>query len=285
MFCRFRQEYAAMLTTPPPPLFRSSDIVTVARNRLLGALAPDDFDLLAPHFVETVLEPGSVLHQSGQAIKRVYFPLSGLVSLVATLPERHAIDTVAIGREGAVGLSAAIGSQIAWNRAVVQLSGRALQMSAGRLADLADRSKPLRAMIARYNDILTAQIQQTVACNTLHPIQARLGRWLLQARDRTGSDTLAVTQEFLSGALGVQRTTITLVSRILQSEGILHVRRGHIQIRDASALERKTCDCYRVARRLAEQIGREPAWPIAAQSLRAAIPADQSKRPGAALPD
>src|SRR6185295_5893378 len=78
-------------------------------------------------------------------------------------------------------------------------------------------------------------------------------RWLLQARDRTGTDNLAVTQEFLSGILGVQRTTITLVSRILQSEGILHVRRGHIHIRDVAALERKACDCYQTSRALAEQ--------------------------------
>jgi hypothetical protein len=84
-----------------------------------------------------------------------------------------------------------------------------------------------------------------VVCNTVHPIQARLCRWLLQARDRAGTDNLALTQEFLSGVLGVQRTTITLVSRILQSEGILHVRRGHIHIRDLAALERKACDCYR----------------------------------------
>ena len=120
-----------------------------------------------------------------------------------------------------------------------------------------------------------AQIQQTVVCNTVHPIQARLCRWLLQARDRTASDTLAVTQEFLSGLLGVQRTTITLVSRILQSEGILQVRRGHIQIRDAGALERKTCDCYRVIRRLTEQIGRERPRIPAHQPLRGAIEADQ----------
>ena len=248
-----------------------SEIVTAARNRFLGALAPDDFDLVAPHLAETALTPGSLLHDPGQAIKRVCFPCSGLVSLLAILPEGHAIDTVTIGRDGAIGLGAALGSPIPWTRAVVQLPGRALEMPAIRLAELADRSRSLRAAIARYGDILMAQVQQTVVCNTVHPVQARLCRWLLQARDRSGSDGLAVTQELLSGILGVQRTTVTLVSRVLQAEGIVHVRRGHIQIRDGAALERKACGCYRIGRRLSEQIGRDVARPAAVHAGTAAI--------------
>src|SRR5262245_35474866 len=94
------------------------EIVTVARNRLLGALPTDDFDLIAPHLMETALGAGSVLYDAGQPIKRVYFPCSGIVSLVGVLPEGDAIDTAMIGREGAVGLNAALGSPVAWNRAL-----------------------------------------------------------------------------------------------------------------------------------------------------------------------
>src|SRR5262249_44809621 len=130
-------------------------------------------------------------------------------------------------------------------------------LPASRLAELADRSKRLRAMIARYQDTLLAQVQQTVVCNTVHPIQARMCRWLLQAHDRMATDNLALTQEFLSGVLGVQRTTITLVSRLLQAEGIVQVRPGHIHTRDQAALERKAWDCYRTMRRPTDQIGRE----------------------------
>src|SRR5262245_56854200 len=248
-----------------------SESITATRNRFLGALAPDDFDVVVPHLAEMALVPGSLLYEPGQPIKRVYFPCSGLVSLLAILPDGHAIDTVTIGRDGAVGLGAALGSPIPWTRAVVQLPGRALEMPAIRLAELADRSRSLRAAIARYGDILTGQVQQTVVCNTVHPVQARLCRWLLQARDRSGGEGLAVTQELLSGILGVQRTTVTLVSRVLQAEGIVHVRRGHIQIRDAAALERKACGCYRIGRRLSEQIGRDVARPAAVHAGTAAI--------------
>jgi CRP-like cAMP-binding protein len=233
----------------------SSDRLTVSRNGLLARLSPDDFDLLSAHLTETRLIQGDVLHECGQPIKRVYFPSGGLISLLATVPEGYAIDTVMIGREGAIGLAAGIGALNAWSRAVVQLPGHALQMSAVRLAELAERSKSLRKMIACYQDTLLAQVQQTGVCNTVHPIQARLCRWLLQARDRAATDDLALTQEFLSGVLGVQRTTITLVSRILQSEGILRVRRGHIHIGDVAALERKACACHRISRQLTDQIG------------------------------
>src|SRR5262245_31844478 len=232
------------------------------RNRWLGQLPPHDFELIANHLLETHVDRGAVLHEAGEPIRRIYFLCGGLVSLVASVPEGHAIDTVTVGRDGAVGLSAAIGSRIAWSRAVVQLPGHALHIPTDRLAELADRSASVRALIARYGDMLLAEVQQTVACNTVHSIQARMCRWLLQAHDRTDSDNLALTQELLSGVLGVQRTTITLVSRILQSEGILHVRRGRIQIRDVAALAGKACDCYRMIRRLAGESGRDPAQPV-----------------------
>src|SRR5262245_64611787 len=111
----------------PSPQSLSSEMVTMARNRFLGALPPSDFDLVASHLVETVLQPGALLQEAGEPVKRVSFPCSGLVSLVGMVPEGHVIDTVTIGREGAIGLSAAIGSPVALNRAVVQLPGRALQ--------------------------------------------------------------------------------------------------------------------------------------------------------------
>jgi CRP-like cAMP-binding protein len=240
-----------------------------SRNGLLAQLPVDDVALLKPHLAEAALDAGGVLHECGQPIRRVYFPSSGLVSLVATVPDGHAIDTAMIGREGAVGLAAGLGCDTARSRAVVMLAGQALYMAAPQFTEIADRSVTLRAMIARYQDTLLAQAQQTVVCNTVHPIQARLSRWLLQARDRMGTDNLALTQEFLSGVLGVQRTTITLVSRILQAEGILHVRRGHIHIRDVAALEGKACDCYGANQALTAQTTRD-AKPAAGLRLTVA---------------
>ena len=147
-------------------------------------------------------------------------------------------------------LSAGLGSQLAVSRAVVQLPGAAVQISPLRLAEAATQSKAVRDMIVRCCDALLAQIQQSVVCNTVHHVQERLCRWLLQAHDRIDGDTIPLTQEFVSGLLGVQRTTVTAICRVLQADGIIDVRRGRILIRNAGALTRKSCACYGVVRRL-----------------------------------
>jgi CRP-like cAMP-binding protein len=225
----------------------------IGRNRLLGALPPADFTFLAPHLVETMLQPGAVLAEPGQRIKRVTFPHGGLVSLLGVLPEGNAVDTATIGREGAIGLSAGLGAQLAVSRAVVQLPGAAAQISPALLAEAVAQSKAVRDMIVRYCDTLLAQVQQSVVCNTVHHVQERLCRWLLHAHDRIEDDTIPLTQEFLSGLLGVQRTTITAICRMLQAEGIVDVRRGRISIRNLGALTRKSCACYGIAIRLNER--------------------------------
>jgi len=224
------------------------------RNGLLAALPPADLAALAPHLVEGPVERGAVLQETGQPIRRVYFLHSGLVSLLGMLPDGYAVDTAMIGREGAIGLAAGLGSQIGVSQAVVQLAGHASQIMPVRLAEAASERKAVRDMIVRYTDVLLAQVQQSVACNTVHHVQERLCRWLLQAHDRIGGDTLPLTQEFLSGMLGVQRTTVTAICRMLQADAILDVRRGRIHIRDLAALQRKACACYGVVRSLTDRL-------------------------------
>jgi CRP-like cAMP-binding protein len=222
------------------------------RNHLLAGLGPNDFELLAPHFDEAFLERGRVLQDAGSRIERVYFPHGGLISLVGNAREQHPIDTALVGCEGAVGSMAGLGSQIALSAAVVHLPGPATVIASARLAAAATISASLRHMIVNYNDVLLRQVQQVVVCNTTHRLEERLCRWLVQASDRIG-DTLALTQEHLAGILGVQRTTVTMICRKLQADGILNVRRGRILIRDAAALQKKACDCVRVGRQLLEQ--------------------------------
>jgi CRP-like cAMP-binding protein len=200
-----------------------------------------------------------VVQEAWEPITSVTFPYDGLISLIAMLPDGHAVETASIGREGAVGPNAGLGEQIAYTRAVVQVPVTATQVPAARLANIADRSKPVRDMIARYNNLLLAQVQQIAACNAVHGGAQRLCRWLLQARDRIGGDTLPLTQEILAELLGMQRTTLTMLGRTLQAQGIITVRRGRIFIRDIVALERKSCDCYWIGRKLTEKMRSTPA--------------------------
>jgi CRP-like cAMP-binding protein len=118
---------------------------------------------------------------------------------------------------------------------------------------VAQQSQAVQDLIVRYNDIQMAQVQQAVACNALHDVEARLCRWLLEARDLVGDDTLPLTQEFLAETLSVRRTTITLVAQMLQSAGYIHYRRGVLHIRDVAALEGAACQCYRVGRWLTDR--------------------------------
>jgi CRP-like cAMP-binding protein len=231
------------------------DRIPGGRNRFLAALLPDDFAALRPHVVETVLDRGAVLQEPGQPLERVFFPHGGIVSLTATLATGEVVECAAIGREGAIGLSAGLGATVAPSRAVVQLEGQAAQMSASRLADLAAERKSLRDLIGRYQDIVLAQVQQVALCNTVHHVQQRLCRSLLCMYDRIDGDIVALTQEFLSGMLGVQRTTVTAMCRMLQADGIIDVRRGRIQIRDLLALRRRSCCCHDVIRNLNDRIG------------------------------
>jgi Crp-like helix-turn-helix domain len=123
-----------------------------------------------------------------------------------------------------------LGARSTIARAVVQLSGTAAWISGAQFHAAANQSEALRDLIVRYNDMLLAQVQQSVACNPLHALEARVCRWLLQTRDCIDGDAIPVTQEFLGQMLGVRRTTVTIAARVLQSAGLIRYRRGHIQI-------------------------------------------------------
>jgi CRP-like cAMP-binding protein len=232
------------------------------KNRLLESLPSSEQAWIASFFLDRTFEKGSVLQEAGQPVEHVYFPKSGVVTLLGVLPGGTQIDTAMVGPEGAIGAAAGIGMQKGFGRAMVQIPGRFAQISAARFTEWASRSGAVRDMILRYNEWLIAQIQHSVVCTAVHDSQGRVCRWLLQARDRVGGGTLSLTQECLSGILGLQRTTITLICHRLQAEGILRVRRGRIEILDIAALRAKACECYDVMRSLAGSTDDEPVLKV-----------------------
>jgi CRP-like cAMP-binding protein len=202
---------------------------------------------------EVELGQGALLHEQGELIERVYFPNSGMISLLAVMEHGNAVETATIGREGAVGATAGLGPRHAFTRAVVQMPGSASQISTSKFQAVVTASSPIRDIIVRHNEVLLAQVQQSAACNALHEAESRFCRWLLQSRDRSDNDVVPITQEFLAQMLGVRRTTVTLVAQSLQDAGLLRYRRGRIEILDRSTLEGRACECYRVVRRTIEQ--------------------------------
>jgi CRP-like cAMP-binding protein len=224
------------------------------RNRLLATLPSADLTLLSPHLKDVVLEQGFVLQEQGESIKEVYFPIEGIISLLAVMRQGDAIETATVGREGAVGLLSGLGPRRSHTRAVVQVSGTALRIQASLFRKAAEGSPAIRDIIGRYGEMLLIQVQQTAACNALHDVEERLSRWLLQARDRVDGNIIRLTHEFLSQMLGVRRPTVTVVARMLQQAGLIRYHRGHIEILDRPGLEARACECYRAIRRQIDEV-------------------------------
>jgi len=214
----------------------------------------DDKALLAPHLKTVHFEQGELIQDAGEPIEHVYFPHSGMISLLVVMRDGGGIEMATIGREGAVNAMAGLGGRTSAARAVMQIEGDASQILAAPFRAAIDGSATLRDLVVRYNDVHLALLQQTAGCNALHDVENRMSRWLLQTRDRCEDDVIPLTQEFLSEMLGVQRTSVTAIARALQSEGLIRYRRGRIEIVDRPGLEKKSCECYDTVRRRAERM-------------------------------
>lgn len=229
-------------------------IITPSHNRILSILSASDRLLLSPHLSDIELKQGALLQEQGETIQYVYFPHSGMISLVAVMNENdESIEVATVGREGTVGAMSGLGPRHAFNRAVVQIGGRMGRIAATYFRGAVKESMTLRDVVVRYNEILLAQYQQSAACNAFHEAGERLARWLLQTRDRIDGDIIPLTQEFLAQMLGVRRTTVTLIARELQDRGLLRYRRGKIEIIDRAGLETRACECYQTVRRQIEE--------------------------------
>jgi CRP-like cAMP-binding protein len=224
------------------------------RNLLLAGLPAKDLTLLTPHLKDVALEQGMILQEQGERIDQVYFPHDGIVSLLAVMQQGNAIEIATIGYEGAVGSLAGFGPRRSQTRAVVQVAGAASRIAAARFRKAAQDSEAVCQIVVRYGEMLLMQVQQTAACNALHDVEARLSRWLLQARDRLESNTIGLTHEFLSQMLGVRRTTVTVVAHMLQQAGLIRYHRGKIEIVDRRGLEARACECYEAIRRQIDQV-------------------------------
>jgi CRP-like cAMP-binding protein len=216
----------------------------VTQNLLLAALPRKVSDDLLSQLTLVDLEFGDVLYQPGQAMREVYFPLEGLVSLL-TVVGSLALEVGMVGREGMVGIPLALGVARSPMRALVQGAGAGLRMSRVRFEAAMANNPPLRKALLTYASSLMAQIARTAACNRFHVVEARLARWLLMTRDRAGSADFATTQEFLSNMLGVRRVGVSEAASTFQRRKLIEYSRGHIRIVDHAGLEAACCTCYR----------------------------------------
>jgi CRP-like cAMP-binding protein len=223
-------------------------------NAILASLSTGDATALYPHLTPIHLESKRILFNIGDTIDAVYFPTGAVVSLVVGLSTGQTVEGAMVGKDGVVGVTAALDSKIALTQAIVQLPGDALVCDAATFKGVALQSERLLSVLFRHEQAVYAQAQQSTACMAAHEVQARLCRWLLRARDLSGSDTLNFTQEFLAEMLGVQRSSVAVEAHALQKAGFIKYSRGKIQILDVEGLHEGACECYQTVKSHYEQL-------------------------------
>jgi CRP-like cAMP-binding protein len=229
-------------------MLRSTKTREPVANRLLAALPGKEYQRLRPHIEEVSLSFGEVLYESGETIRRVYFPNHGIVSLLSMVEDRSTLEVGVVGPEGMVGISVFLGAQASLNQALVQGAGAAMSMKADAMRKHVGHDGPLPDLLRRYANSLLAQISQTAACNRFHAVEARLSRWLLMTHDRLRSNEFRLTQEFLSHMLGVRREGVTKAARALQQMNLISYVRGQLTILDRTGLEARSCGCYEIVK-------------------------------------
>lgn len=215
-------------------------------NRLLAALPKKDYQALQRHLEEVPLVFEEILYQPNALISDVYFPNSGIVSLLAAVNGRATLEVGLVGKEGMLGLSVFMGVNSSQNRAVVQGAGSAMRMKATAFRKECNNGGVLPRLLRRYSHSLLTQVAQSAVCNQFHSVDARLARWLLMTHDRMGDDEFQITQAFLSSMLGVRREGVCRAAGHLQKRKLIDYSRGRLEVLDRAGLEAVSCGCYKI---------------------------------------
>lgn len=222
----------------PPPI----------RNHLLAALPGNVYKRLMPHLESVPLPFMAVLYESGDAIEHVYFPDDGLISLLVVMADETPREVGLIGNDGMLGLPVALGMNATPIRALIQMPGSAMRMTAEALRDELKRNGALQHVLQRYTHALFTQVTQSAACVSSHAVDKRLSRWLVMTHDRAPGDEFAMKHEFMAMMLGVTRSVVTRAACNLQAEKMIRYTRGQVIVLDRRRLEATACECYGVVK-------------------------------------
>jgi CRP-like cAMP-binding protein len=201
-----------------------------------------------PEFEQIRCQRGQVLIDVDSSLDHVFFPDSGVVSVVAVYADGSVIEMATIGREGCTGMQAIFGAKISSVRFFVQIPGTAAKMSRAAFARTMESMPTFRSLMSAYVHAFLEQVLLSVACNGAHSLKQRLARWLLMMRDRSDEDALLITQNLLAEMLGVQRPTITNAARELERAGLIERGRRQVTILNRQGLIKESCECYQLVR-------------------------------------
>lgn len=215
-------------------------------NRLLAVLPERDRSRLIPQLEILTLFAREPVHETGEELNFVYFPLDCIIVLISSVEAKATVEVGLIGNEGFVGAQILLGAKHSTNQALILAEGKALRLPGAVLRKEAKRSSRIREVILTYASALLAQSTQLAACHRYHTPQARLARLLLMINDRMNNSELRITQEFLAHMLGTRRATVTQASNQLQDSKLIQSVRGRIRFLDRKGLEKIACSCYAI---------------------------------------
>ena len=224
---------------------KATEVNTRPTNNLLRRLNQADYALLAPHVTVDDADANELLYNPGDDVQVVHFPCGpALATFLVPNEDGRDVETILVGREGAVGGIVSEGFLPAYTRIVVKFGGPFARIHVGKLEAAKLRSTSLRHVFARYADCMLAQIFQSTACNAIHSIEQRTAKWILAAMERTGDEnSVPLTHEQLATLLGVGRSYASRVLQSFKAEGVLDTRRGSILVRNRDGLRLRACLC------------------------------------------
>lgn len=217
-------------------------------NRILAALPVEERERLLPNLESVHLHKGRIIYEAGDAANFAYFVCQGMISLLSTTEDGEIIEVAMVGSEGVTGIPIILRVNKIPYRAMVQLPVDALRIKAEALKAEFDRGGRFQHLLLCYTHALFTQVAQSAVCNRFHTVEERLCRWLLVSRDRVGSDTFELTQEFIAHMLGMPRSGVSGTAKALQKAGLISYSRGRITILDRRGLEKSSCECYRIVK-------------------------------------
>jgi CRP-like cAMP-binding protein len=217
-------------------------------NLLVASLPRDDLEKWLLLLEPIELSLGMVLYESGGTLSHAYFPTTAIVSLLYVTKSGASAEIAVTGNEGLVGVSLFMGGNTTPNRAVVQSAGQGYRLPAAVIKSEFNRSIPVMQLLLRYIQTLITQVAQTAVCNRHHSLDQQLCRGLLMSLDRLSGNQLSMPQELISNMLGVRREGVTEAAMRLQRAGLITYACGHVTVIDRKALEKQSCECYRVVK-------------------------------------
>jgi CRP-like cAMP-binding protein len=218
------------------------------QNRLLLALPPGALQLLRRELERIPCERGEVLIDADSALDHVFFPNSGVISVVSVYANGDIIEMATVGREGCTGLQAMFGAEMSSVRFLVQIPGSATRISRSAFMRAMEEMPAFRQLMFAYIQAFMEQILVSGACNGAHSLKERLARWLLMMRDRADGDVLLITHDLLAEMLGAHRPSVTNVARELETSGSIELGRRQVTILDRQGLKQESCECYQLVR-------------------------------------